>query len=453
MHHKVKCSGILKPVFLQTRERGLSSYSDAECISKTKAMEPLPEARVTSHRGCSDNVLNVNLSILKPRRVVEVYIKRSLSLREGDAISKKMKWRSLPENVSPRSMNCKEGPGLSDPGKLCRGQDKQQNETESQKHGDKVMPSSNNSLNVESGVEKGASKGRSKDGKKGKKSQTFFGKVFSFLWKMKGDEKKGDGHKRLKDSPLAEHPPEHNGQQYLANNQEPSGELPIIHKKRNSLRRVFSLKRNNSESKDIGLGGPGASKSKDVRPSQLDLKGGCRPRQNKTERDSYYLYEQVSEEAERIVRTLESSEGREDKLKSRRRAEVLETQCMVKSDDSIWKIIEILQNIGDHVDSELQGNSQLCTFFTNISYDAFKELADQYVQKEVKNKGPQENPEFVKLAFTLDFTAKVAGICDHQIKRITGFGSQYLQDTCWQMLSFIEQEETANSAEQPPSPD
>ncbi|XP_062898330.1 uncharacterized protein LOC134343519 isoform X2 [Mobula hypostoma] len=419
-------------------------------------MQSLPEVHATSHLGCSENIVNLNFSKLQPRRVVEVYIKRSLSLKEGGANNKIMKWSSLPGNVSPKNMKCKEGAGLNIPWKHCRGQEKMQSETEGQKHKDKAMPSSTSSSNIESSVEKSPSKCRSKDGKKGRKSQTFFGKIVSSLWKRKSDEKKFDGHKRLRDPgpPLAENPPEHNGKQHLAGIQEPPGELPIIHKlkKRNSLRRVLSLKRNNSEVKDIGLAGPGASKSKDVRPSLLDLNSGCRPEENISVRDSAYLYEQVSEEVERIVQTSESAEGCEDKGRSARTAEELETQCL-KSDDNIWKIIEILQNVGDHVDSKLQGDSQLSTFFTNLSYDAFKELADQYVKKEVKNKGLQENPELVKLAFTLDFTAKVAGVCDHQIKRITGFGSQYLQDTCWQMLSSSEQNEPTNSTERPPSPD
>ncbi|XP_059827364.1 uncharacterized protein LOC132395066 [Hypanus sabinus] len=415
-------------------------------------MQSLPEAHVTSHLGCTENVVNLNFSKLQPRRVVEAYVRRSLSLREGGANNKIVKWSSLPGNVSPKNIKCKEG---AVPWKHCRGQEKMQNETVSRKHKDKVMPSSTSSSNVESNEEKQPSKCRSKDGRKGKKSQTFFGKFVSFLWKWKSDEKKGEGRKRLKDPgpSQAENPSVHNGQQHLVRTQEPPGELPIIHKlkKRNSLRRVLSLKRNNSEAKDMGLAALGASKSKGARPSLLDLNSGCRPKENISERDSAYLYEQVSEEVERIVQMPESGEGCEDKERSVTAAE--ETQCLKSADDNIWKIIEILQNVGDHVDSKLQGDSQLSTFFTNLSYDAFKELADQYVKKEVKNKGLQENPEFVKLAFTLDFTAKVAGVCDLQIKRITGFGSQYLQDTCWQMLSSSEQDEPTNSAERPPSPD
>ncbi|XP_069797519.1 apoptosis facilitator Bcl-2-like protein 14 [Narcine bancroftii] len=409
-------------------------------------MEPLPESCANSDLGCSENVLNVNLSALKPRRVVEVYVQRSLSLREGNANSKKAKWRSLQGSIS-----FKEGSGRTDPGIHCSGQDKQQTVRENQKHGDEVVPS----RGIESGVEKAVSKSKSKEGKKGKRSQTFFGKIASFLWKKKGDEKKGDGHKRLKEpgSPQVEWPPEHSEHQHLASNYEPPREVATVHKfkKRNSLRKVFSLKRNNSEAKDIGSGGPGSSKNKVVRPTLLDLKGGCAPRQSKTERDSEYLYEQVSEEVERIMRTLESSEGNEAKLQGRK---VEEAQSWEKpADDNVLKIIEILKNVGDHIDSVLQENSQLSTFFRNISYDAFKELADQYIKKEVWNKGPQENPELMKLAFTLDFTAKVAGICNHQVKRITGFGSQYLQDTCWQLLSFSNQQETVNNAEGASSPD
>ncbi|XP_067863893.1 apoptosis facilitator Bcl-2-like protein 14 isoform X2 [Heptranchias perlo] len=421
-------------------------------------MELLPEAGVMDSLGPTENGLSVNMSGLKPSRVLEVYVKRSVSLREGGFTDKELKWRSLPAKIPQKITSRRNGPGLSDPGIRCRAREREQNERESKTRGDETVPPVSNSSSVEPTVEKEASKGRSKDGKKGKKSQTFFSKVASFLWRRKGDEKKDEGGKRSKESglPPEEHPPAQNGEQPLADSQEPPEELAIAHKpkstkKKSSLRRVFSFKKNNFEVKGFGSGSPGTSKSKAVRPSQLDLRDVCGPMHGKTDPDTECLYEQATEEVKRIVQTLESSEGCENKGGSL--AEELETQGPTETDKTIWKIVAILQNVGDHVDTELQGNSLLSTFFADMSYNSFKQLADQYIEKEVRSKVTQANSDLVKFAFTLDFTAKVAGICSHQIKRITGFGSQYLQDACWQLPSFSDQQETENNTEKIPSPD
>ncbi|XP_032898627.1 uncharacterized protein LOC116986925 isoform X2 [Amblyraja radiata] len=475
-------------------------------------MDSVPEGSVMSQFDSSENVLNVKLSVLEPRRVVEVYVKRSITLAAADAKMKKMKWRSLPENASSRNMKCKGGSGLSRRGKNRRAQGRQQNERENQNHGDKVVPSGSNSSNVDSCVEKAQSKGKSNEGSKREKILTFFGRVANFLWRRKDDEKKDDGQNEVKEAGphQAENPPECNGQQHFANKEEPPGEMSPSHKlrKKSSRWRLFSLKKNNSKVKDIGSE---SSKHTEVQPNVQDPKDGCKlghkePEQvsedpsdqvseddkrtlesNKekehvsedpsdqvsedvkqtlesneenddkqkdkttevleaqsldvSEQDTEYLYEQVSEEVEWIVRTLESSEENIEKRKSRA-AELLEAHNLDESDDGTWKVIQLLQIIGDGVELQLQDNSQLSTFFTNISYNAFKELADQYIHEEVKNTGQEENMEIMQLAFTLDFTAKVAGTCIHQIKRITGFGSQYLQDTCWNILGFSDQQET-----------
>ncbi|XP_038676613.1 uncharacterized protein LOC119978807 [Scyliorhinus canicula] len=414
-------------------------------------MESVLEARVNGCLDPKDSVLNVNLSTLKPRRVVEVYIKRSLSLKEDGSRFKELKWRSLPAKVPQISVSHRYGAGSSELATRGRARG-----TVSQASEDGTALSASNSLSAEPDMVKEGGKGRSKDKKKGKKSQTFLGKIASFLWRKKGDEKKDEGCKRSKESapPQVERPPDETGEQL--DTQGAPEELATTHKskskRKSSLRRVFSFKRNNLEVKESGSGGPGTSTSKAVRPKHLDLRDVCRPRPGKADRGSEHLYEQVSDEVDRIVRTLESSEGNENNLNRRRLRQ--EADGLKESvDSSICKIIEILQNVGDHVDTELQGNPLLSTFFKDISYNSFKELADQYIEREVSSKVTQENPDLVKFAFTLDFTAKVAGICNHQIKRITGFGSQYLQESCWQLPSFCEKDETANNTENTPSPD
>ncbi|XP_060701187.1 uncharacterized protein LOC132828241 isoform X2 [Hemiscyllium ocellatum] len=423
-------------------------------------MEPVPEAGVIGCSGHSENLLSVNMNGLKPRRVVEVHIMRSLSLREADLRGKELKWRSLPTKMPQGSLSRPEGAGLRESGTVGRKSERKQAETESLTHRNDGLPPINNSLSTDTAVVKEAGKERNKDAKRGRRSQTFFGKITSLLWRKKGDEKKEDGCTKSKElgAPQAEHTPEENGEQLLSESQRTPGDQQINpHKtkvrRKSSLRRVFSFKKNNSEVKEFGWGGPGASKVKAEHPKQLALKAVCRPRLNKTARDSESVYEQVSEEVDRIVQTLESSGDKEKCLKETHAVEELETDGPRQSvDNSISKIITILQNVGDRVDTELQGDVLLSTFFQTISYNSFKELADQYIQTEVRSKVTQENPDLVKFAFTLDFTAKVAGLCTHQIKQITGFGSQYLRETCWHLPSFSVQE-TANNTEKIPSPD
>lgn len=68
-----------------------------------------------------------------------------------------------------------------------------------------------------------------------------------------------------------------------------------------------------------------------------------------------------------------------------------------------------------------------------MSYSSFQKLADAYLETEAL---PTHNPptvlptapELVKLAFTLDFTARIAGLSKQNIGHITGLGHRYLQD-------------------------
>lgn len=68
-----------------------------------------------------------------------------------------------------------------------------------------------------------------------------------------------------------------------------------------------------------------------------------------------------------------------------------------------------------------------------MSYSSFQRLADAYLEKEAT---PTSNlptilptaPELVKLAFTLDFTARIAGLSKQNVGHITGLGNRYLTD-------------------------
>lgn len=68
-----------------------------------------------------------------------------------------------------------------------------------------------------------------------------------------------------------------------------------------------------------------------------------------------------------------------------------------------------------------------------MSYSSFKQLADEYLEKEAS---PTHNtptvlptaPELVKLAFMYDFTATIARLSKQSVGHITGLGNRYLRD-------------------------
>lgn len=80
---------------------------------------------------------------------------------------------------------------------------------------------------------------------------------------------------------------------------------------------------------------------------------------------------------------------------------------------------------------QMKQSSSISSFFQGLSYGSFQQLADHYVQSEIPSQ-PEEDPvaapELVKLAFTLDFTARVASLSRKSPNHIMGLGNRYLQD-------------------------
>ena len=92
--------------------------------------------------------------------------------------------------------------------------------------------------------------------------------------------------------------------------------------------------------------------------------------------------------------------------------------------------------LSSHPSPQLKDNPTLSNFFKGMSYPAFQKLADIYLEAEitpVQNQAPSlprpaAAPELVKLAFTLDFTARLAGLSRQNVGHITGLGNRYLAD-------------------------
>ncbi|CAM4610234.1 unnamed protein product [Lepidochelys kempii] len=192
-------------------------------------------------------------------------------------------------------------------------------------------------------------------------------------------------------------------------------------KKRSSHRRTFSLKKHATE-EEKKAGKEAGIKAK--RPSFLPLRSVHRPSSQAREEHELYCT-QVSEEIQLII------QGNEAKRNRNHRYEGLPKPAGTPESEEaiIRKIVALLKSTGDRLDEKIKEDTNLTTFFKDISYSSFKHLADVYVNKEVKAQVPEMSPEEIQFAFAVHLTAKVAGICNHAVNRIMGFGDQYLQDT------------------------
>ncbi|XP_034021287.1 uncharacterized protein LOC117505861 [Thalassophryne amazonica] len=135
---------------------------------------------------------------------------------------------------------------------------------------------------------------------------------------------------------------------------------------------------------------------------------------------AYSYYEKVSEELQKIVHEVQDKDV-----------------PPLKEEEMIKRIAELVMEEGDILDDKLKENPTLNTFFTRMTYPAFQKLADAYVATEASPirslhptdpKVPPTAPELVKLAFTLDFTARIAAMSRQNIHHITGLGRLYLKD-------------------------
>ncbi|XP_005059577.2 PREDICTED: apoptosis facilitator Bcl-2-like protein 14 [Ficedula albicollis] len=185
-------------------------------------------------------------------------------------------------------------------------------------------------------------------------------------------------------------------------------------KKKPSLKKVFSLKKHGEEER----GEPGAG-ARSKRPSCLPLRHVLAPAQPEAEPDGFYM--PVSGE---ILQGSESRGGR-----AGGRGEPPEPPGTDGVDEAIKRIVALLRSAGDELDRQVREDTRLQLFFRDMSYSSFKSLADAYVQRELRASGPHASPQEIQFAYTVHLTATVAGICSQAVNRIMGFGSRYLDDS------------------------
>ncbi|MGH0187733.1 UNVERIFIED_CONTAM: hypothetical protein FKN15_026427 [Acipenser sinensis] len=249
--------------------------------------------------------------------------------------------------------------------------------------------------------------------------------LFSFFWK-KGSEEKEDQEPASEEKPA---PVSTQSQGASAGCLPVTRQLSEDQYKPTTPRPAKPLKRKSTLRKTFSFKSRGTDAPK--KPTFLALHGTVHKQDAPETQPRNSYYEQLSVAMEDIVKAQEPV--LEEVFQSAAPPAVdIETDGGISACDQVLieKIVSLLQREGDVIDDKLKESTALNSFFQGMTYSSFQQLADLYVEtSEVMGQQPQASPpELVKFAFTLDITAKVAGICNHTVNRIMGFGNQYLQD-------------------------
>ncbi|XP_043932545.1 apoptosis facilitator Bcl-2-like protein 14 [Protopterus annectens] len=379
-------------------------------------------------------------------KVLEIYVKRSLSLSEGtQKMNCKFKPGSVPLVQPHYRKVTKLGRSLSDfhgysKNRINKDKAMKINPFTATTPQECTPKSTKDSLGCPQN--RSSSEKESKSSRSRKKTPSVFRFFVSLFWKKKDVEKKPNVISPLK-------PATNNS---LDGNAFPENDVccPSSNetKKKTSIKRVFSLKLNlPQEHRTASPETQASTKCKRKKPTSLPLKDICRPKSVKhCDGDpSADYYEQVSQEIEKIVKQSEPTNEAADRNKALQDAKKQKPPDEDSVDILIQRIVDILKVEGEHINNTINEDETFHKFFKDISYNSFKNLADAYVEHGVNAKVTEVCPEVKKFAFTIDFTAKVAGICSHTVNRIMGFGHQYLQDTFSEFLQF-DQELMDNTA-------
>ncbi|XP_049590376.1 apoptosis facilitator Bcl-2-like protein 14 [Syngnathus scovelli] len=336
------------------------------------------EAQTAQQRPNDSSVIFVTPN--DTRRLLEVYVKRSLSLNDESLRHKrherKLKWVTIPKSHRRHSSD----PSIHLAGALNDGTFHSLAPTETPPD----IPPDNNV---------------SKKSKKNKKPSLW--KTFLGLFSRRSTEEKDEVQECSSNIPEASDDDADRTAVCLPAST-PTSSTKKSSSKRMSLKRRFSkrrlshtkIKREACDPEDIA----GVEAVVSVEPTI-----------------SYY--EKMSEELEKILHEVKENED----------------VVTMSDEEVINRIIALTKEQGDAIDDKIKDNSTLRNFFQGLSYSSFQRLADAYLLKEASPTRmqpiiPSTAPELVKLAFTLDFTARVASLSRQNVGYITGLGNRYLQD-------------------------
>ncbi|XP_030329072.1 uncharacterized protein LOC115602263 isoform X2 [Strigops habroptila] len=255
---------------------------------------------------------------------------------------------------------------------------------------------------------------------KNSSQRTWFKTVLNFLFKKSPeDQKENVGQKTKEKDAKAAHSSKSEGAKRAAEHSSTSPLPGRASKRRPGLKKVFSFKKHTEEEK-----GETAAGARAKRPSCLPLRHVQAPATPADEDQPDGYYARVSEEIGLIVQGSESQGSRACGCEEPPR--LASTDGV---DEAIRRIVALLRSAGDELDRQVKEDARLQTFFRDMSYSSFKNLADAYVRKEMTTSRPDVNPEEIQFAFTVHLTARVAGICNQAVNRIMGFGTRYLEDS------------------------
>ncbi|XP_065596294.1 apoptosis facilitator Bcl-2-like protein 14 isoform X2 [Cyrtonyx montezumae] len=251
-----------------------------------------------------------------------------------------------------------------------------------------------------------------KSSPQGKTQRTWFKSFLNLLFKKSPEEQKENTGQKAKEKDVkTPYSSKTEGARRPRADTSTSPTLGKAPRRRPSLKKVFSLKKHMEEER-------GEAGARAKRPSCLPLRHVQASSPPEAEQPEGY-YARVSEEVGLIVQGSGERRGESPPRPT----------CSDGVDEAIREIVALLQEAGDRLDRQVKEDVRLRTFFRDISYSSFKNLADAYVRREMTASRPNVNPQEIQFAFTVHLTAKVAGICNQAVNRIMGFGTRYLEDS------------------------
>ncbi|XP_075631689.1 uncharacterized protein LOC104640225 [Balearica regulorum gibbericeps] len=352
------------------------------------------------------------------KKVLEIYVSRSLSCCENSLMAKK----TLQKRAGRRG---RKADGLQrSKSDFCEYLCGKPGPKKDQEEGPKV-PDLDEALDDESKApgevpkeEPEPKRKSTKNSSQGKTQRTWFKSFLNFLIKKSPEEQKENAEQKAKEKDAkALHSSKPEGSKRPRGDLSTSPPLGRALKKRPSLKKVFSFKKHAEEE-----WGEAAAGVRTKRPGCLPLRHIQAPATPADVEHGYYA--QVSEEIGLIVQGSESQGSRACGCR-----EPPQPTSADGVDEAIRRIVALLQSAGDELDRQVKEDARLRMFFKDMSYSSFKNLADAYVHKEMTASRPDINPQEIQFAFTVHLTAKVAGICNQAVNRIMGFGTRYLEDS------------------------
>lgn len=353
------------------------------------------------------------------KKVLEIYVRRSLSCCENSLVAKK----KLQEGARRRG---RKADGLQrSKSDFCKYSCAKLSPRKDQEEGSKASDV-DEALDDESKTPREVPKEEpepkrksTKNSSQGKTQRTWFKSFLNFLFKKSPeDQKENTGQKTKEKDAKAPHSSKPEGAKGPVGDFSTSPPLGRTPKRRPSLKKVFSFKKHAEEER-----GEAAAGTRAKRPSCLPLRHVQAPATPDVEQPDGY-YTQVSEEIGLIVQGSESQGSRAHGC-----GQPPQPAGTDAVDEAIRRIVALLQSAGDELDRQVREDARLRMFFKDMSYSSFKNLADAYVRKEMTASRPDVNPQEIQFAFAVHLTAKVAGICNQAVNRIMGFGTRYLEDS------------------------